>query len=438
MTLAERVSLWRERLAQADAATALRVWSDAKRACELPAWPDRVAMLRVLAQTVGSVDGQIALYRGLARDAGARAWMRDVLLRTLARRGELARADELGLGRLDAATLSAALAHAVTPRERLSVLLALSRVHGDDFELALLVLDAAVLADDREVVRATAAKLREDPRTDARARTVVGEALFAIGDEAEARRAFSEIVEFAPDDPAARQRLGDIALAHGWAQEAYRQFQTLATLRRDAPEILLRLAWAARAAGRFDESIRLAERVSTAGGPGATDGTVEAAAAWIATELALAASDPHAAARDVAALRARWRRSPAARGAGAVRVVLRALHPDESAELWVATRDVPLRRAELVGAQVPLEGAVWSDVPAGLSLEVRRAGGGRPRGDVELVVLWNEGTPRERVVRQRVRFEASQSRARFDVVDGALTPPPEPDTHVRIATRRAP
>ncbi len=425
VTLAERVPLWRERLAtNVGADGAVRVWSEARRACELPGWPDRVALLRLIVAEVQGVDAQLALYHGFRSEPGARAWVRDVLLRTLARTGELSRASSLGLARLDAETLTAALAHATTPQERLNVLRLLARRFPDDLELTLLVLDAAANANDRDEVRRTSTRLREDPRTDARVRTAVGEALLAIGDEAEARRTFSEIVEFAPDDPWARRRLGDIALSHGWAVEAYRQFQTLATQLNEAPEILLRLAWAARAAGRFDEALRLAERVTTQTAPGAAGTVSEAAAAWIATELALAGTTEGVAPDMLAALRARWRRSPAARSAGAVRVVLRWTHPDDEAELWVSTPSEPAHRADLVAALVPVETSVWADAPESLAIELRRGGGGRPRGDAEVIVIWNEGTERERVAHRTVRFDPEHPRFAFDARDGSLTARP--------------
>ncbi len=439
VTLAERVPLWRERLATHGGPDgAARVWAEAKRACELPAWPDRVALLRLVVAEVGDVNGQLALYQAFRHEPGARAWVRDVLLRTLARTGELARASSLGLARLDAETLTAALGHATTPQERLNVLRLLARRYPDDLDLTLLLLDAAAAVRDEAEVRRTSTRLREDPRTDARVRTAVGEALLAIGDEAEARRTFSEIVEFAPDDPWARRRLGDIGLAHGWAVEAYRQFQTLATALNEAPEILLRLAWAARAAGRFDEALRLAERVTTQTAPGATGTVSEAAAAWIATELALAGTTAGVAPETLTALRARWRRSPAARSAGAVRVVLRWAHPDDEAELWVATSSEPSHRADLVAALVPLETSVWAEAPEALQVEVRRGGGGRPRGAAEVIVIWNEGTDRERAAHQTVSFDPDHARFAFDARDGALTAraieaaPQAPAAHGRV------
>ncbi len=253
-------------------------------------------------------------------------------------------------------------------------------------------------------------------------RTAAGEALLAVGDEAEARRTFSEIVEFAPDDPFARRRLGDIALAHGWAEEAYRQYQTLAAQLADAPEILLRLAAAARGAGRLDEALRLAERVVTQAEPGAQGTITEAAAAWIALELALAGAEPSVARDTLSALRARWRRSPAARSAGALRIALRWSHPDDDAELWLTLPDEPARRADLVASAFPLEAVTLLEAPQRFSVEVRRGGGARPRGEAELVVLWDEGRPTERVARHRLRFDPDHNVFRFDAAGTTLSP----------------
>jgi len=439
VSLPERMPLWRERVAaRPNPDGALSVWRDARARCELPAWADRVALLRIITAQVRDVDGQLVLYRRLP-DASAKQWVRDLVLRNLARSGELSRAASLDLLRLDNATLTAALAQATTPAARLNVLRQLVRRFGDDLDLALLLLDAAVVAEDRVEVRRTATRLRSDPRTDARVRTAVGEALLAVGDETEARRTFSEIVEFAPDDPFARRRLGDIALAHGWADEAYRQYQTLAAQLADAPEILLRLAAAARGAGRLDEALRLAERVVTQAEPGAQGTITEAAAAWIALELALAGAEPSVSRTTLAALRARWRRSPAARSAGALRVALRWSHPDDDAELWITLPDEPARRADLVASAFPLESISLLESPARFGLEVRRGGGARPRGDAELVVLWNEGRDTERVVRHRLRFDPDHNVFRFDAEGTTITPRPvAAPTAITAATATAP
>lgn len=420
VSLVERLPLWSERLRDGGAPAALAVWNQARAACELPAWPDRLALLRLMTAKVSDVDGQLWLYEHLRNDRGARDWLRSSLLRKLARSGELARASALGLSRLDDETLAAALSQAHTPQERLNVLRQLARRFRDDLDLTLLHLDAAVVANDAADVRRVAQRLRRDPRADARVRTAAGEALLAIGDESEARRAFSEIVEFAPDDPFSRRRLGDIALAHGWAAEAYRQFQTLAARSNDAPEDLLRLAASARLAGRLDEAIRLAERVTSQSMPGARSTLAEAAVAWISVELSLAARASDASRELVSALRARWRRSPAARSAGALRVVLRWSHPDDDAQLWLAPAGEPPRRADLVASGFPLESSAFVEAPAEMRVEVRRGGGGRARGECELVAIWSEGSAEERVVSQRIAFDPEHPLAAFTLLPGAL------------------
>lgn len=72
--------------------------------------------------------------------------------------------------------------------------------------------------------------LRSDPGADAAVRQAVGEFLMRSSEGAEAARAFSEIVEFAPYDPWGRRRLGNLYLAHGFFDAAYREFQVLGWL----------------------------------------------------------------------------------------------------------------------------------------------------------------------------------------------------------------
>jgi Ca-activated chloride channel family protein len=90
--------------------------------------------------------------------------------------------------------------------------------------------------------------------------------------EDDARRVFSEIVEFAPLDELARRRLGDLYRAHGWFEDAYRQYQTLASIRPDDPTVLLLLAQAAAGTGRIDEALRLEQRLMETAEPGAERG----------------------------------------------------------------------------------------------------------------------------------------------------------------------
>jgi hypothetical protein len=99
----------------------------------------------------------------------------------------------------------------------------------------------------------------------------LGELLVKTGQREEAKRVFSEIVEFDPAGEASRRMLGDIFLRHGWYQEAYQQFDDLLAMTGD-PGDAIRTARAAAGAGRVDEGLRLLRKVATGEGrPGADD-----------------------------------------------------------------------------------------------------------------------------------------------------------------------
>lgn len=99
----------------------------------------------------------------------------------------------------------------------------------------------------------------------------LGELLVAAGHEDEAKRVFSEIVEYDPAGEYTRRLLGDIFLRHGWQQDAYRQYQDLVSL-TGSPTDVIRLARAAAGAGRVDEALRLLRKVATGEGrPGPED-----------------------------------------------------------------------------------------------------------------------------------------------------------------------
>ena len=80
VTLAERIPLWRERLGAAGGVGgALQVLREARRSCELPAWSDEVALLRLITSAHGSVGDGIALARGA--QGGAKRWFQQQAMR---------------------------------------------------------------------------------------------------------------------------------------------------------------------------------------------------------------------------------------------------------------------------------------------------------------------------------------------------------------------
>jgi hypothetical protein len=100
---------------------------------------------------------------------------------------------------------------------------------------------------------------------------LIGELLTWQDRNDEAKRLFSELVEFAPHSLASRRLLGDIFLRHGWYADAYRQYELLMDVAQD-PQAAIRLARAAAGTGRTDEALRLLGRVQAGEGrPGEDD-----------------------------------------------------------------------------------------------------------------------------------------------------------------------
>jgi Ca-activated chloride channel family protein len=229
---------------------------------------------------------------------------------------------------------------------------------------------------------------------------------------AEARRAFGEIVEFAPDDPAARRRLGDLLRAHGWFAEALRQYETLARLTPDDAGVWLLVASAAEGLGKLEAAVKWTEKAGSAGGPGDAPGTASTARALAATYLAWGRLDALAAGRadEAARISARLARLGAAegpRGSRRARAALTWAHPDLHPSLWSDALGAPLPAPE----GDPMLGIAEASVPArdGLTLEVRLPAdevdhAARLGATATLTVVYDEGEAGERAQKLPVAF----------------------------------
>jgi Ca-activated chloride channel family protein len=413
LPLADRRALWSERLDRAYGVSAqVDVYRDAVRSCEAAAWSDRRALLELLLGTAGDVATMIQVYRYLD-DGGARNYLRGAIARRVRTPGDLRAVREaFGLSQaVDQALVEQVLARATTPAQRIAALRQLAAQQPDSFDLKLRLLSELEAARRLPEARRLAEQLRRDPLADAGVRTAIGEMYLRLDDEAEARRVFSEIVEFAPEDELARRRLGDLYRAHGWFDDAYRQYQTLASIRPDDPSVSLLLAQAAAGAGRVDEALRLEQKLTETAAPGASAGLARTALLWSSVryaELRKAARESNDAAK-LAALGQRMRRSGVLREAGALRVSLVWSHPDAGLSLWAGQPGGPLARPDDLSPEYGLEAFdVREQEPGAYAIEVRRTGGD-PRTTIEarLVAVWNEGTASERVTVVPLRFDAT-------------------------------
>jgi Ca-activated chloride channel family protein len=214
LSLDDRLALWRERLGQSDDVFGwIGVYRDAGRACELAGGRDRRAFLGALVDRAGSLSRMIDVYTYLT-DASARGFLRQTIFRRVHTPDDLRIVRGAFAGDVvDWVLVEQVLAHATTPVARLRALRGLLAQQPNSFDLKLRLLEELEVQGRTPELRRLAARLRADPLSDAGVRTAVGELYLRLGDEADARRAFSEIVEFAPQDELARRRLRSLSRA---------------------------------------------------------------------------------------------------------------------------------------------------------------------------------------------------------------------------------
>jgi Ca-activated chloride channel family protein len=430
--LEERILLWRERLARVggNAAAVASVYRSALAACEAPTWRARAQLLSMLLDAMPNAAGRVQLWRTMFKDLGAADYLyRGMLARvkTPADMRDLSAA--LGLRTVEPSVLEKALKEAKTPAERVGKLRTLVAAWPDDTQLALRLLDALEDVDDVPAARELGRKLRARADADARLRTAIGELYLRLAHKAgegpvkqsylaEARRAFGEIVEFAPDDPVARRRLGDLLRAHGWFAEASRQYETLARLAPDDASVALLLAAAAEGRGLLEEAVKWTEKGGAAGAPDVDQGPASTARAFAATYLAwgrLAARESGKVDEEkTLAARAARVLSGASLGSaskprGGVRVALTWSHPEFHPTLWTDALGAPMPAPE---GDVTL-GIAQAVLPPrdGLKLEVRLEPdevehAARLGAVAMLTVAWDEGDDGARIVKMPLTFAA--------------------------------
>jgi len=350
--------------------------------------------------------------------SSARSWLRGAILRRVRSAADLRIVrNTLGLSHsVDWELVQRLIDNAPTVAARLRVLRGLLEQNPMSFELKLRLLEELERADRHAEARRWADRLRVDPMADAGVRTAIGEMYLRFGDEAEARRAFSEIVEFAPLDELARRRLGDLYRAHGWFEDAYRQYHTLSEIRPDDPSVLLLLAQAAAGVGRVDEALRLERRLSETAEPGQSVGVARTALLWSSVryaKLRKAAQEANDQER-LETLLSRMRASGVLREAGQLRASLTWSHPDAQLSLWASHPGLGLSRPTDLSPEYGIEVFDVEEAESGrYRFEVRRAKPGKGRAHLgavtaELVLVWNEGQADEKIEVVPLRLEGER------------------------------
>lgn len=438
--LFERMTLWRERLGQnTSASQALLVYRRALSMCEAPTWRERRILLSLMLDALESVEKRVAAWRQLSRDPKAQdTFYRGLVarVRTPEERRRLYAA--LGLKSADPGAIDAIVEKTPDAKARVDKLRNMRKEFPGDFPLALRLLEALEDAGDFTAARGVADSLRKRADADSSVRTAVGEFYLRLSKQdasqklnhlGMAKRAFGEIVEFAPDDPVARRLLGDLLRAHGWYSEARRQYETLQRLTPDDASVPLLLALAAQGEGQLEAAVRFTEQGTGAGAPDASQGPAATSRAFAQLFLAWGRADAKSKRNDkehaTLFARAKTLYSAGGHNKGQVRVMLSWAHPELHPMLLSgrekATAPAPEGDVTLGVAQAFVSSSSAHQLEVRLeSKDARHAA--RLGAELVLTVIFDELGAKERIVVVPFRFEpGGDSTLRFNIAAGEVT-----------------
>ncbi|MCC6523225.1 MAG: FecR domain-containing protein [Polyangiaceae bacterium] len=303
--LAERVLLWRKRLATATSAEELlQRYTAAMRACELNDWQAERTFLELLQERIKTAsDATIVLGRFAGRP-DVQKFIAKLILRRAVDPLLVAAVERVVFGGTDWNRVDIALSEIGKPEDRLTKLREAVAKNPDDPNGSIRLVRVLIKLGQMDEALGIGRRLRDRGLLTPRLAAELGDLLTRSGHEAEAQRVYSEIVEFDPQNLDSRRLLGDIYLGHGWYAAAYRQFLTTTELAPDDALGWLRLAAAAAGAGRVDEALRLERRVAGAqGSPGPNDPRLWARLASAARLARLLADPPKGAGESLEAIK---------------------------------------------------------------------------------------------------------------------------------------
>lgn len=423
-----RRRLWRERLTGAAGVRgSLNVWRRASERCELRTWRDQRTLLDLMLRHLRTVPQQVRLHQAFGHGSPVASYLSRAILRNV-RTPDDVDVVRVGLG-LEAPVnwdyFSSQWHRNTTPDARLRIVRRWLEAVPEEMDLRLRLLSLLEETDGNAEARRLAHELRADPFADARVRTAVGEFWLRQDNVLEARRVFSELIEYAPLDPWARRRLGDLYRTHGWHEDAYREYLTLARLRPDDPSVILLLARAAAGAGRMDEALRLEQEISESVPPSVYQGSAAFARLWTTVRLTrLKAETEDASMR--ASIAQRERATGALRDPPALFVAVTWEHPDDRPELWMRYPDMPddhWDQAPLRGQPFGIEAIRIRERESGEYLfEIRRLERDELRDiEAKLLIVIAPGTADEQILEQDLTLTRETRTLRFRLDDaGAL------------------
>ncbi|MBI5534227.1 MAG: VWA domain-containing protein [Deltaproteobacteria bacterium] len=265
LPVALRRGVWVERMRQAGIPRMAEVYLGARRACELPGWVDRRALLELILERVPGV-ARVTLARELelAGEADASTFLKREALRRATSPEELRQVRRLllHLESYPVKTFEKDYLAAADDNGRLAVVRRFLALAPHDLRLRHRLLDLLEALGRKEDLTQEIARIRRDPFVDATLLAECATSLRRIGQEAEALKAFGEIVERAPSDPWARSFAGDRLRNEGWFDQATAVYAPLERQMSGEQSVLMRMAMAHEGAGRVDLATRLLTRLT--------------------------------------------------------------------------------------------------------------------------------------------------------------------------------
>ncbi len=263
---AARRGVWQQRLASKGAKD---VYLEAKRQCEIPNWRTKRSLIElIIGRTAGVACVKLARSLEVAGEKDAATFLRQEALRRARFPQEVraVRAALLADEGYPVDVFEEQYARARSDQDRLKVVRRFLGLAPHDVRLRRHLLSLLASTGDKEALRQESARVRRDPFSDATLLADAAAAYRVLDDEAEAREAFSEIVERAPRDPWARSYAGDRLRKEGWFDAASSMYAPLERAMPSDQPILLRAALAHAGAGRIDLAGRMLTRLTQTGG----------------------------------------------------------------------------------------------------------------------------------------------------------------------------
>ncbi len=264
LPLPVRKGLWRARLRNRSLD-----YGAAAKACELPAWTDRRALLELLLEGQRSATNlNLASTLQSQGETDAAAFVRQEVLRRIASTSELVFVSQALIGnepRIDKA-LDKAYRAARGDADRLDVVRRFLRLAPHNALARRRLLALLESLGQKDALVGEIQKVRMDPFADAGLLAAGASALRRVGLDDEGRRAFGELIERAPDNPWALAYVGDHLRAEALFDDAVAVYERLDAIVPEDPAVAVRLALAHAGAGRLDVATRLLDRASDSGG----------------------------------------------------------------------------------------------------------------------------------------------------------------------------